>query len=56
MERIGRRTEQTAVVITVDWELKSLFIAEPPERPHEYEFTTVGELAQLLTGWLIKES
>ena len=46
------RKRQVTVEITVDWELKSVYLTEPGERPVEIEFSTPAELANIVTMWL----
>ena len=56
MARVQERTNQTAAVLTVDWDLRSLFISRDGGRPVEMEFNTVAGLADTLLGWLRQEA
>ena len=52
MARVQERTNQTNAVLTVDWDLRSLFISRDGSRPVEIEFDTVAGLTDILLGWL----
>ena len=56
MARVQERTNQTAAVLTVDWDLRCLFISRDGGRPVEIEFGNVAGLAGILLGWLRQEA
>ena len=49
---VKEQTGQTSLEIAVDWELKSIFISVPGQRPVEYEFETADELTSVVARWL----